>query len=385
MEEAPKPTFQDELEWCITQLETGLLRLNPTPKQADETHHILRVLRSRKAPLVKKRQMMHRVFGDYHLKMAEENERTAKAGVTPMQVEIQQANSLPLGSVVYRKQPSDSPSAASTSLLASSDNSFQFNFVLPERTTEETDRSAAEENGLGDLREQSTSNGPSRMLDFSTGTQQLGFAFNFTIPDASSPSGDAIDPGSGASTEAAPEGDISSKKAMVTTERSASSQPDRTDGKDCVSRHSEGHPVQEVPRLEATQEASTEVAEEKLVVAAGGPSKRKKKKKSPPSKVAQVDKGRGDNKLGGQGTSEQAEMLQACKDLIEMWDKTRMEEALRAIKTLRSKKAVLAKKRQVMRLMFGDYRAKMAEERQKQLKLLQAEKSPNVCPKVIVS
>lgn len=31
--QAPKPTFQDELEWCITQLETGLLRLNPTPKQ----------------------------------------------------------------------------------------------------------------------------------------------------------------------------------------------------------------------------------------------------------------------------------------------------------------------------------------------------------------
>ncbi|ETE66314.1 hypothetical protein L345_07912, partial [Ophiophagus hannah] len=49
-------------------------------------------------------------------------------------------------------------------------------------------------------------------------------------------------------------------------------------------------------------------------------------------------------------------------------------EAVRAIKTLRSKKAVLAKKRQVMRLMFGDYRAKMVEEKQKQLKLLQAER-----------
>lgn len=170
-----------------------------------------------------------------------------------MQVEIQQGDSLPLGSVVYRKQRSDSPSAASTSLLASSDNSFQFNFVLPERTTEETDRTAAEEHGLGDSREQSTGKGPSRMLDFSTGTQQPGFAFNFTIPDASSPSGDAIDPGSGASAEAAPERDISSKEAMVTTERSASSQPDRTDGKDCVSRHSEEHPVQEVPRLEAIQ------------------------------------------------------------------------------------------------------------------------------------
>ncbi|XP_058013625.1 UPF0488 protein C8orf33 homolog [Ahaetulla prasina] len=385
MEEAPKPTFQDELEWCITQLETGLLRLNPTPKQADETRHILKVLRSRKAPLVKKRQMMHHVFGDYRLKMAEENERTAKAGVTPMQVEIQQGNSLPLGSVVYRKQQLDSPSSASTSLLASSDNSFQFNFVLPEGTTEETDRSAAEEHGLGDSREQSIGNGPSRMLDVSTGTQQPGFAFNFTIPDAS---GDAFDPGSGALAEAAPERDLSSKKTTVTTERSASSQPDRTDGKDCVSRHTEGHPVKEVPRLEATEVASPEVAEEKLVVAAGGPPKRRKKKKPPLSKVSHVDKGRGDSKLGGEGTSEQAEMLQAydqlkrevdwCVEQLELGLKTQKsspkqtEEALRAIKTLRSKKAVLAKKRQVMRLMFGDYRAKMEEERQKQLKLLQA-------------
>ncbi|XP_026559978.1 uncharacterized protein LOC113438701 [Pseudonaja textilis] len=386
MEEAPKPTFQDELEWCITQLETGLLRLNPTPQQADETRHILKVLRSRKAPLVKKRQMMRHVFGDYRLKMAEENERTAKAGVTPMQVEMQQGNSLPSGSMMYRKQQSSSPSEASTSLLASSDNSFQFNFVLPEGATEETDRTTAEEHGLGDSREQSAGNDLSRMLDFSAGTQQPGFAFNFTIPEASSPSGDAVDPGCGASAEIAPESCfISSKKAVVTT---ASPHSDRTDAKDCVSRHREEHPLQEAPRLEATQVASTETAEEKLVVAAGGPSKRRKKKKLPPSEVAQVDQGCGDNKLGDQGTSEQAEILQAddqlkrevdwCVEQLELGLKTQKstpkqkEEAVRAIKTLRSKKAVLAKKRQVMRLMFGDYRAKMAEERQKQLKLLQA-------------
>uniref|UniRef100_K7FED8 Uncharacterized protein n=1 Tax=Pelodiscus sinensis TaxID=13735 RepID=K7FED8_PELSI len=55
------------------------------------------------------------------------------------------------------------------------------------------------------------------------------------------------------------------------------------------------------------------------------------------------------------------------------------EEAYRAIKTLRSDKAVLAKKRQVMRAMFGDYRKKMEEERQKQLKLMQeAAKSAEV-------
>lgn len=168
-----------------------------------------------------------------------------------MQVEIQQGNVLPLGSVVYRKQ-SNCPSAVSTSLLASSDNSFQFNFVLPDRTTGETDRTTAED-GLGDSREQSTGNGLSRTLDFSTGTGQPGFAFSFIIPDASSASADATDPGSGASAEAAPEINVPSKEAMVTTEKPAFSQPDRTDGMDCGSRHGEEHPIQEVPRLEDTQ------------------------------------------------------------------------------------------------------------------------------------
>lgn len=52
-----------------------------------------------------------------------------------------------------------------------------------------------------------------------------------------------------------------------------------------------------------------------------------------------------------------------------------VDEALRTIKTLCSEKAVLAKKRQVMRAMFGDYRKKMAEEKQKQLKLMQTGKA----------
>lgn len=46
------------------------------------------------------------------------------------------------------------------------------------------------------------------------------------------------------------------------------------------------------------------------------------------------------------------------------------EEALRAIKVLRSDKAPLVKKRQIMRTIFGDYRKKMEEELCKQLKLM---------------
>lgn len=47
------------------------------------------------------------------------------------------------------------------------------------------------------------------------------------------------------------------------------------------------------------------------------------------------------------------------------------DEASRALKTLRSSKAPLAKKRQVMRAMTGDYRQKMEEEKKKQYKLIQ--------------
>lgn len=48
------------------------------------------------------------------------------------------------------------------------------------------------------------------------------------------------------------------------------------------------------------------------------------------------------------------------------------EEASWALKTLRSSKAPLAKKRQVMRTMTGDYRKKMEDEKKRQYKLIQS-------------
>uniref|UniRef100_A0A673G2P8 Zgc:112185 n=2 Tax=Sinocyclocheilus rhinocerous TaxID=307959 RepID=A0A673G2P8_9TELE len=48
------------------------------------------------------------------------------------------------------------------------------------------------------------------------------------------------------------------------------------------------------------------------------------------------------------------------------------EDASRALKTLRSSKAPLVKKRQVMRAISGDYRKKIEEERARQFKLIQS-------------
>ncbi|NXK93695.1 CH033 protein, partial [Formicarius rufipectus] len=64
--------LQKELDWCVQQLELGLKTQKPTPKQAEEALRAIRTLRSDKAPLVKKRQLMRAMFGDYRKKMQEE-------------------------------------------------------------------------------------------------------------------------------------------------------------------------------------------------------------------------------------------------------------------------------------------------------------------------
>ncbi|NXD78039.1 CH033 protein, partial [Halcyon senegalensis] len=61
-----------EVCWCVEQLELGLKTQKATPKQAEEALRAIRTLRSDKAPLVKKRQLMRAMFGDYRKKMEEE-------------------------------------------------------------------------------------------------------------------------------------------------------------------------------------------------------------------------------------------------------------------------------------------------------------------------
>ncbi|NWX13484.1 CH033 protein, partial [Aegotheles bennettii] len=62
----------NEVDWCVEQLELGLKTQKPTPKQAEEALRAIKTLRSDKAPLVKKRQLMRAMFGDYRKKMEEE-------------------------------------------------------------------------------------------------------------------------------------------------------------------------------------------------------------------------------------------------------------------------------------------------------------------------
>ncbi|XP_059834835.1 UPF0488 protein C8orf33 homolog [Hypanus sabinus] len=67
-----------EVDWCIEQLELGLRSQKSSQKQVDEALCALRTLRSGKAPLVKKRQAMRSIFGDYRRRMEEERQKELK-------------------------------------------------------------------------------------------------------------------------------------------------------------------------------------------------------------------------------------------------------------------------------------------------------------------
>ncbi|XP_039630519.1 UPF0488 protein C8orf33 homolog [Polypterus senegalus] len=115
------------------------------------------------------------------------------------------------------------------------------------------------------------------------------------------------------------------------------------------------------------------------------PSKKKKKKKKEKPKR---EDGSREQSVQSQASDEQTVQLNSteqlsreldwCIEQLELGLKTQkstakqVEEATRALKTLHSNKAPLVKKRQVMRNMLGDYRKKMDDERQKQLRIMQA-------------
>ncbi|XP_052760145.1 UPF0488 protein CG14286-like [Mya arenaria] len=80
MSQPAEDSFEQELFWCIEQLQQSLDILKPSSKQAEDASRYLKVLLSAKAPLIKKRQAMRNAFGDYRKKMQEmERKSTAVA------------------------------------------------------------------------------------------------------------------------------------------------------------------------------------------------------------------------------------------------------------------------------------------------------------------
>ena len=65
-------SLEQELEWCIAQLEMGLSRSDASKTQKQESLKFIRTLRSEKTALPRKRQLMKNLFGDYRTRMRRE-------------------------------------------------------------------------------------------------------------------------------------------------------------------------------------------------------------------------------------------------------------------------------------------------------------------------
>ncbi|KAJ8399817.1 hypothetical protein AAFF_G00405470 [Aldrovandia affinis] len=319
MEQTPWGTFQNELDWCIQQLQTDLLTGNPNQQGAGEKERVLNVLQSQGTPFVKKRQVMQMLFGNYRQRMTEEHK--AREETEPET----QGSGVAVRESMYLRS---SEGRGSDSIP--SDNSFSFNFFpdgQPVHTPiQETDQ----------------------LRTIPLPGQESGFAFNFQIP-TERPSEIETGPAdsSGSTAAAADAGDG--------REGNSENQQD--------SKQSSEHP------------------------SAKGKKKKKKKKKHTAEgaegqhkqSTTQGEAANHTGETGALSTEQQlVRELDWCIEQLELGLRTQksspkqMEEAGRALKTLRNSKAPLVKKRQVMRTMFGDYRKKMEDDKAKQVKQIQA-------------
>ncbi|XP_039242145.1 uncharacterized protein LOC114000280 [Pipra filicauda] len=375
MERAPQDVFQEELKWCISQLEADL-HLTPPPKPVEETQHILKVLRSPETPLAKKQQVMSDVFGDYCLSME-------KAGMKPGALEVQPSS----GQAADGRKQSDPSPEAKPELFTSSGSSFRFDFTLSE-TNPGADP--------GDSRavtatKQESWNGA---LRFAVSGQEPKFAFNFAIPDEDCPqlqllpSSQHTDPSLPAEATALPRAE-----ATALPRAAAVREPEVTQAAGSAPKEDRSHVTSKIPQPETAP--ADEAATAKSTGDEAAQKKKKKKKQKPPVSKTEREETETSRKAKTEAkscqntntshqdekTSQSDEQLQKeldwCVQQLELGLKTQKptpkqaEEALRAIRTLRSDKAPLVKKRQLMRAMFGDYRKKVQEELCRELKLME--------------
>ncbi|XP_072453869.1 uncharacterized protein [Notamacropus eugenii] len=117
--------LQRELDWCVEQLELGLRTQRSTPKQAEQAARAVKTLRSPRAELPKKRQLMRALFGDYRARMEEDRKAALKAMEAARSAQV-----LPVEEAVRRKSGRicRRRPGGETTALASPEEEFKFNF-----------------------------------------------------------------------------------------------------------------------------------------------------------------------------------------------------------------------------------------------------------------
>ncbi|XP_041318481.1 N-acetylglucosamine-6-phosphate deacetylase isoform X2 [Pyrgilauda ruficollis] len=335
-EQAPQGVFQEELEWCISQLEANL-HLTPHPKP----------------------------------------------GMTPDVVEVQPSK----GQAADGVKQSDPTPEVKPELFTSSGSSFRFDFTLSKTDPEADPGDSGAEQVQNRATKQENWNGA---LSFAASGQEPKFAFNFAIPDEECPHLQLL-PAS-QHTEHTADPSLPAESAAL-PQAAALQKPEVTQVTGNAPEEDRSHATSKIPQTETAP--ADEAMTEKSTGGGAAQKKKKKKQKAPVSKnkAEETETSRKakaeanscqntDTSHQDEKTSQSDEQLWKevdwCVNQLELGLKTQKptpkqaEEALRAIRTLRSDKAPLVKKRQLMRAMFGDYRKKMQEELCRELKLMEA-------------
>ncbi|XP_075686506.1 UPF0488 protein C8orf33 homolog isoform X2 [Rhinoderma darwinii] len=310
---------------------------------------------------MKKRQVMNQVFGNYRLKMAEERRVQEKAANNHPEPNIQEVTARDTQSVSYRKSSKDVRGGALPWFTPSSSD-FSFNFFT-DKNHQHVEGGPGD--GLEDLaKEVKCTETPTSQQD---GALCIGsgsaFTFSFRITE---------DTGRTSESSAASGDHLPNNHTAPVTQEILSRDCSNLDNPASTS----GASANQTEKVEAVEKSTAD-------------SPKKKRKKKSKYVVAQtqnkVEKLRGNvdttptlQEEPQSGADELRRELDWCMEQLKIGlqrqksTPKQVDEALRAIKTLRSEKVPLVKKRQVMRIMFGDYRQKMEEERIKQIRLMQA-------------
>lgn len=136
-------TFEQELNWCIGQLELGLVRPNATKRQKEDNERHIKILSSSKTHLPRKRQIMKNLFGDYRAKMKTQPlpdrfQSVKKPEIGSVEKETMETTGVfyKLSSVQARKSTRTELTSANPKSLRTTTgfglgrNEFQFNFQI---------------------------------------------------------------------------------------------------------------------------------------------------------------------------------------------------------------------------------------------------------------
>ncbi|XP_061823582.1 UPF0488 protein C8orf33 homolog [Nerophis lumbriciformis] len=131
--------FKRQLDWCVEQLQLGLKSQKATMKQREDASHALKTLRSSKAPLVKKRQVMRAMAGDYRKKMEDEQSKQFKLIQSELaSAQLKVKSESPKKSVFHRRaegkqeenrQQSEGQESENSFAFTASKEAFRFNFL----------------------------------------------------------------------------------------------------------------------------------------------------------------------------------------------------------------------------------------------------------------